>query len=88
VFACGKPTYLLDVNTRKIVNRFFYYPEEGEDKAIAVILKLVTPEDPEECKVFYWGLIDFSALICTKKPKCGKCPIRERCSYYLHTARS
>lgn len=84
VFACAKPTYLLDVNTRKIVKRFFYYPKDVKDEAIVTVLELATPKDPEECKIFNWGMIDFSALICSRKPKCGKCPLKEKCSYYAY----
>lgn len=89
IFACNKPTYILDVNTRKIVSRFFYYPKQGvKDKAIIAILELLTPKDPEECKLFSWGMIDFSALICSRRPRCSICPLKERCSYYLHTSTS
>ena len=88
VFACNKPTYLLDVNTRKIVKRLFYYPRDAEDKAVIAILELLTPKDPEECKIFNWGMIDFSALICSRKPKCSRCPLKEKCSYYLHASKS
>jgi len=88
VFACGKPSYLLDVNTRKIVRRFFYHPGDAKDEAIIAVLELATPKEPEECKVFNWGLIDFSALVCSRKPKCNKCPLKEKCSYYTHTAKS
>jgi len=84
VFAFGKPTYLLDVNTRKIIKRFFYHPKEVKDSAIVAVLEQITPKDPDECKIFNWGLIDFSALICTKKPKCRKCPVREKCSFFSH----
>lgn len=83
IFACNKPTYLLDVNTRKIVKRFFYYPKDVKDKAIIAVLEVVTPKGPRECKIFNWGMIDFSALVCTRKPKCAKCPLRERCSFYI-----
>jgi len=87
-FACNKPTYILDVNTRKVIARFFYYPKNVEDRAIIAILELVTPKEPEECKVFNWGIIDFSALICSRKPKCDKCPLKEKCAYHIHVAKS
>jgi len=85
-FACDKPTYLLDVNTRKVVKRFFYYPRGAGDKEVAGVLELATPKDPAECKLFNWGVIDFSALVCSRKPKCDKCPLKEECSYYLYTS--
>lgn len=87
-FACNKPTYILDTNTRKVITRFFYYPKNVEDRTIIAILKLATPEGPEECKVFNWGIIDFSALICSRKPKCDKCPLKEECAYHIHSAKS
>jgi len=37
-------------------------------------------------KLFNWGAIDFSALVCSRKPKCNKCPLKEKCSYYLYTS--
>jgi len=88
IFACNKPTYLLDVNTRKVVSRFFYYPRTVKDRDIVAVLELLTPKDPEECKLFSWGVIDFSALICSRRPKCGVCPLKEGCSYYLHAPKS
>jgi A/G-specific adenine glycosylase len=87
LFACGVPTYLLDVNSRKVVSRFFLHPRGGSDREIAEILRLATPRDPAESRVFGWGIIDFSALMCTRKPKCYRCPLAERCSYYLARAR-
>jgi len=87
LFACGVPTYLLDVNSRKVVSRFFLHPRGGSDREIAEILRLATPRDPAESRVFGWGIIDFSALVCTRKPKCYRCPLAERCSYYLARAR-
>jgi len=87
LFACGVPTYLIDVNSRKVVSRFFLHPRGGSDREIAEILRLATPRDPAESRVFGWGIIDFSALVCTRKPKCYRCPLAERCSYYLARAR-
>lgn len=84
VFACGKPTYLLDTNSRKVISRFFYYPEKVSDSHIVVVLDYVTPRDSNDCKLFYWGLIDFSALLCSRSPKCKRCPLSQECSYYHH----
>ena len=82
IFACGKPTYLLDVNTRRVVKRFFYRSEDVPDAVVVTALESVTPRDPGECKIFYWGLIDFSSLICSRKPKCQRCPLRGMCSMH------
>jgi A/G-specific adenine glycosylase len=88
VFAFGIPTYLLDVNTRKVVQRFFFHPWEASDREVIEVLELALPADPEECKIFNWGLIDFSALVCSRKPKCAKCPLGGSCSYRLAQSRS
>jgi len=80
LFAYGVPTYLLDTNARRVVGRFFFYPARASDSEVAEVLRLAAPPEPEECKLFNWGLIDFSALVCARKPKCGKCPLRARCS--------
>ncbi len=83
-FAFGKPTYLLDVNTRKLVTRFFFHPQKAQDKEIVRVLEQVTPRTSEDCRVFNWGLIDFSNLVCSRKPKCKKCPLSLNCSYYSY----
>lgn len=88
VFAFGIPTYLLDVNTRKVVQRFFFHPRNVSDREVIEVLELALPADPEECKLFNWGLIDFSALVCSRKPKCAKCPLSGSCSYKLAQSRS
>jgi len=83
-FAFEKPTYLLDVNTRKVVTRFFFHPVKVKDAPIINALERVTPRDFRKCKLFNWGLIDFSAIICSRKPKCKKCPIKKYCSLGQH----
>jgi len=84
VFACEIPTYLIDVNTKKIVQRFIFYPTQVTEKEVAKVLEIATPKSPRECKLFNWGMIDFSALVCTRKPKCDICPLRENCAYYSY----
>ncbi|MHA1405582.1 MAG: hypothetical protein ACTSSI_17595 [Candidatus Helarchaeota archaeon] len=81
-FAFNQPTYILDVNTKKIVIRYFLFGTAFKNALIKEILEEITPKEPNDCKIFNWGLIDFSSKICSRKPKCKKCQLRFFCQFH------
>jgi A/G-specific adenine glycosylase len=81
LFAFGVPECLVDANTRKVAGRYLLGRGATDGRAVAEFLESATPRDPEGCKLFNWGLIDLSAMVCTRRPRCGSCPLRETCLY-------
>ncbi|MEM4202953.1 MAG: hypothetical protein QXZ28_00410 [Candidatus Methanomethylicaceae archaeon] len=77
-FAFGTDEPVVDINVRRVVGRFFGW-EGLKDSEIAERLRSLIPAG--KGREFNWALIDFSALICSRKPKCKKCPLLDACSY-------
>jgi len=75
-FNMGKP--VVDMNVRRVVKRYFGW--KGGDREIEKKLEKLIP--PEKAKQFNWGIIDFSAAICSRKPKCKKCFLSDYCSHF------
>lgn len=76
-FAFHKDMPIVDVNVRRVVGRFFGWmgisDREIERRLSRLILK-------GGARQFNLGVIDFSALICSRKPKCGICFLNDLCS--------
>ncbi|HEX69096.1 MAG TPA: hypothetical protein ENG10_02230 [Candidatus Bathyarchaeota archaeon] len=78
-FAFNKDEPVVDVNVRRVVGRYFGW-RGMKDAEIAERLRRLIPKG--KAKQFNWGIIDFSALICSRKPKCKKCFLADYCSYF------
>lgn len=75
-FAYGKNVIAWDTNLRRVVGRFFFgskrfdIPFDDFEGAFTLPAKELNA-----------ALMDFGSAICTGKPKCGACPIRDKCLY-------
>lgn len=78
-FAFNKDVPIVDVNVRRVVGRYFGWGKI-RDAEIAERLGKLIPQG--KAKQFNWGIIDFSAQICSRKPKCKLCFLSDLCSYY------
>lgn len=78
-FAFNKDEPIVDMNVRRVVGRYFGW-SGIDDREIESRLRKLIPKG--EAKNFNWGIIDFSALICSRKPKCRKCFLSDPCSYF------
>lgn len=78
-FAFNKDEAIVDMNVRRVVGRVFGW-KEISDKEVASRLSKIIPAG--KAKQFNWAMIDFSALICSRKPKCKTCFLRDFCKEY------
>jgi len=78
-FAFGKDEPIVDVNVRRVVGRYFGW-KEINDKEMGKRLRKLIPKG--KARQFSWGIIDFSGLICSRRPKCDKCFLNDSCAYY------
>lgn len=89
-FAYRKSVPIVDTNIVRIITRFFgVQPSRSEARRspeIWEIAKKLTPQNGELARKFWWGMIDFAALVCIpQKPKCWLCPLKEKCYYYARS---
>jgi len=78
-FAFNKDEPIVDMNVRRVVGRYFGW-KKIKDKEIEKRLSRLIPKG--KAKRFNWGIIDFSGLICSRKPKCKICFLGDPCSYF------
>jgi DNA (cytosine-5)-methyltransferase 1 len=77
-FAFGKPTVLLDTNTRRIAARVARRSSTSFWETRLDIFRLSGSEGPS--RQFNLALLDLGALVCRAgNPLCGSCPVARRC---------
>ncbi|NJK76394.1 MAG: A/G-specific adenine glycosylase [Microcoleus sp. SU_5_6] len=82
--AFGQPAAVLDVNVARILERFFGI-DGGKVKSRSPELWEAADRVAPKQEVSTWnlGLLDFGAAVCTaKNPRCGECPLQQRCDDY------
>lgn len=82
--AFGIPEHAIDGNVMRVMSRLLLIKEDitiPKTKRIFedVVMDLIDPEDPSS---FNQGVMELGATICTPKPKCLLCPVREYCAAF------
>ena len=83
-FAFEKAVPFVDTNMRRVLHRVFFGPDVPEQTAkeadiLALAQKLV-PGEGGDPWAWNQALMELGALVCTaRKPRCGGCPLRDRC---------
>lgn len=82
LFGFGIARPIVDENVGRVFSRYFGMKWNGkavsDDRAWQLAHELV-PRDPEDARVYSYGLLDLAAQICKKKPHCNGCPLRTHC---------
>ena len=79
------PEHAVDGNVMRVISRLLLIEEDiaiPRTKKIfeTVVMDLIDEDDPSS---FNQGLMELGATICTPRPKCLLCPVREFCSAYF-----
>lgn len=82
--AYGIPEHAVDGNVMRVMSRILLIEEDitiPRTKRIfeKVVMDLIDQEDPSS---FNQGLMELGATICTPKPNCLLCPVREYCEAF------
>ncbi len=78
-FAYNFPELAWDTNLKRVIGRFFLGAKDriGE-KEMAFFHK----ELSRGAREMNAALMDFGSALCTARPKCGACPLRNKCRYF------
>ena len=86
-FAYNQPEPAIDVNVRRIYQRYFHGRDQGlpggknEEKELYGLAQSTIPSG--KSTEFHNALMDFGSMICTRDaPHCGKCPLRSSCHFF------
>lgn len=77
-FAYGDDHLAWDTNLQKVFGRYFF----GNKQADFQRDKFETHIRSEK-KQFNAAVMDFASTVCTTKPKCSQCPLKDLCEYAL-----
>jgi len=82
-FAFNKRYPVLDVNSSRIISRFFSLKND-KDLRDNPILKQKSLEllPRKKFKEYNWGLLDLGAIKCKTNPICKNCILKRKCKYY------
>ena len=79
--AYGKEEPLVDVNTARVLGRFFGFrslPDVGDPHLHALARRLTVGEKSLSVS---WAILDFAALVCrARRPLCQRCPLSVSCA--------
>jgi len=80
-FGYGERAPVLDSNVARLLSRLTGVESRRQEDYLGLLWELV-PEEGHD--LFNYGLIDLGALICHYRgPRCGLCPLKNICVYYL-----
>ena len=80
-YAFGKNIVPVDINVRRVANRLFKFRKTLDYHKIQEKMNLLIQIG--NAKYLNWALLDFSALICSRAPKCRKCFANNICKFYI-----
>jgi len=84
-FAFNKRYDILDVNSSRLIARFFSIRNDLDIRDNKELVKKSRELLPLwKVKDYNWGLLDFGALICKPKPRCDICILRKKCNYIIN----
>ena len=83
-FAFGRPSVLMDTNTRRIARRVLGGDPKKPDWQLRLRLHELAGRDGPNIE-WNQALLDLGALVCKAyAPRCGECPVRKHCSVGRH----
>jgi len=79
----GERAVLIDANVVRWLCRMAGTPMDGETRRKAWVREAaerLTPSD--SCTDYNYAVLDFTMNVCTKRPRCGECPLQQSCRYF------
>jgi A/G-specific adenine glycosylase len=85
-FAFHQKTSAVDGNVLRVLSRYFMIKDDVSKpstvKMVRDIAEAILPD--EESWIFNEGLIELGAVVCGRKPRCQKCPLKGSCLSHAH----
>ncbi len=88
-FHIGRFRPIIDSNAVRMWGRIYGFPTDPETRRKKWFKELVTRITPENnCKIFNYGVLDFSRKICKPNSQHTDCPFTDLCEYHHNMASS
>ncbi|MHB9096306.1 MAG: endonuclease III domain-containing protein [Syntrophales bacterium] len=76
LYACGKPVFISDAYTRRILLRHRLIPEDADGQQIRDLFMTHLPHDVSLFNQFHALFVYTGKTFCRTEPKCDLCPLR------------
>ena len=81
LYAAGKPIFVIDAYTRRIVNRLGFAPAENSYRAYQSLFMTNLPPETGLFNEYHALLVRLGKEVCRPRPRCGECALIEICRY-------
>ncbi len=81
LYAAGKPTFVIDAYTKRIMHRVFGIPADISYDSLKGIFESAMPKKLELYQDFHAQFVELGKRYCKTKPACCKCPALGLCQY-------
>ncbi len=81
LYASETPTFLVDAYTVRIARRLGWIDTDDYDE-VKAWFEARFPRDLASYREFHALLVRHATQVCRPRPRCGECPLNERCAYY------
>ncbi len=82
LFAAGKPVFVIDAYTRRIISRIGMTPNSNSYAAYQQLFMTNPPADAQLFNEYHALLVRLAKDVCRKKPVCNKCCLNDICRFY------
>ena len=84
LYASETPTFVVDAYTVRIAKRLGWIDTDRYD-AVKGWFEARLPRDVAVYREYHALLVAHGKAICRPRPRCGECPLNDRCAYYRTT---
>jgi endonuclease-3 related protein len=81
LYAAGKPTFVIDAYTKRIMYRVFGTPANIDYDSLKEVFESALPKNPALYKDFHAQFVELGKSHCKTKPLCNHCPAFGLCKY-------
>jgi A/G-specific adenine glycosylase len=86
-FHGGQRAVIVDANVVRLLCRLVGTAMDGETRRKKWLIELADRLTPQsDWKEYNYAVLDFTMQVCTRKPACRTCPLKEHCRYGMENA--
>jgi endonuclease-3 related protein len=79
LYAAGKPVFVIDAYTRRIMSRLGFIPAESSYRACQSLFMANLPADTTMFNEFHALLVQLGKTVCRPRPLCAECCLSDLC---------
>ena len=79
LYAAGKPIFVVDAYARRVFSRLGLIEQDAPHEELREWVASQLGEDTDVYNEYHALIVALGKTICRKQPRCGGCPLRDRC---------